>query len=147
MNKKSSVSLGPGAPSLILIFVALSMSVLAMLSLMSARNDLHLSERSVQVVETVYALNERAEESRRILDCMLARCASEAADDTDYLNRIEENLPEGIELVDGQLCWMETEGERTLECALMIRPLNGDEYTSWNCHRLITDLSEEDAWI
>ena len=78
MNKKSSVSLGPGAPSLILIFVALSMSVLGMLSLMSARNDLHLSERSVQVVETVYALNERAEESRRELDRMLAQCAAEA---------------------------------------------------------------------
>ena len=147
MNKKSSVSLGPGAPSLILIFVALSMSVLAMLSLMSARNDLHLSERSVQVVETVYALNERAEESRRVLDCMLAQCASEAADEADYLNRIEENLPEGAELVDGQLFWTETEGERTLECALEIQPLDGEKYSVWSCHRLITDLSEEDAWI
>ena len=111
MNKKSSVSLGPGAPSLILIFVALSMSVLGMLSLMSARNDLALSERSVQVVETVYALNERAEESRRELDCMLAQCASEATD-ADYLNRVAESLPEGVELVDDQLYWTETEGER-----------------------------------
>ena len=145
MNKKSSVSLGPGAPSQILIFVALSMSVLGMLSLMSARNDLALSERSVQVVETVYALNERAEESRRELDCMLAQCASEATD-ADYLNRVAESLPEGVELVDDQLYWTETEGERTLECALTIQPLDGSEYSVWSCHRLITDLSEEDAW-
>lgn len=146
MNKKSSVSLGPGAPSLILIFVALSMSVLAMLSLMSARNDVSLSERSVQVVETVYALNERAEDSRRELDRVLAQCASKAADDADYLSLIAENLPDYAELVDDQLCWLETEGERTLECALTVQPLDGKEYSVWSCHRLITDLSEEDAW-
>ena len=146
MNKKSSVSLGPGAPSLILIFVALSMSVLAMLSLMSARNDVSLSERSVQVVETVYALNERAEDSRRELDHVLAQCASKAADDADYLSLIAENLPDYAELVDDQLCWMETEGERTLECALTVQPLDAAQYSLWSCHRLITDLSEEDAW-
>ena len=146
MNKKSSVSLGPGAPSLILIFVALSMSVLAMLSLMSARNDVSLSERSVQVVETVYALNERAEDSRRELDRVLAQCASKAADDADYLSLIAENLPDYAELVDDQLCWLETEGERTLECALTVQPLDGKVYSVWSCHRLITDLSEEDAW-
>ena len=53
---------------------------------------------------------------------------------------------EGVELVDDQLYWTETEGERTLECALTIQPLDGAEYSVWSCHRLITDLSEEDAW-
>ena len=46
MKKRSSISLGPGAASLILIFVALSMAVLAMLALMTARNDQKLSDRS-----------------------------------------------------------------------------------------------------
>ena len=43
MKRKSSLSLGPGASSLILIFVVLSMSILGMLSLLTARNDLNLS--------------------------------------------------------------------------------------------------------
>ena len=63
MKKKSSIALGPGAPSLILIFVVLSMSVLAMLSLMTARNDLQLSRRSADVAEKVSELRERAEEN------------------------------------------------------------------------------------
>ena len=73
-------------------------------------------------------------------------CAQMAATDADYLNRVAESLPEGVELVDDQLYWTETEGERTLECALTIQPLDGAEYSVWSCHRLITDLSEEDAW-
>ena len=62
MKKKSSITLGPGAPSLILIFVVLSLSVLAMLSLMTAKNDLQLSHRSAEAAETVYRLREQAEE-------------------------------------------------------------------------------------
>ena len=54
MNRRSTVSLGPGASSLILIFVVLALSVLGMLSLLTARNDLKFSERSAQVIEAVY---------------------------------------------------------------------------------------------
>ncbi len=62
MNQKSSITLGPGASSLILIFVVLAMAVLSMLSLMAARNDLRFSERSSAVIISVYELNEVAEE-------------------------------------------------------------------------------------
>ena len=72
MKRKSSIALGPGAPSLILIFVTLAMSVLGMLSLMTARNDLKLSERSAEVVQAVFLLNERSEENRQMLAEMLA---------------------------------------------------------------------------
>ena len=61
MRRKSRVSFGPGAASLILIVVILSMSVLGMLALMNARNDSKLSSRSIAVVEAGYALNEQAE--------------------------------------------------------------------------------------
>ena len=43
MRRKSNVAFGPGAASLILIVVILSMSVLGMLALMNARNDARLS--------------------------------------------------------------------------------------------------------
>ena len=64
MKRKSRVTFGPGAASLILIVVILSMSVLGMLALMNARNDIKLSDRSIAVVEAGYALNDKAERNR-----------------------------------------------------------------------------------
>ena len=61
MKRNSSISLGPGAPSLILILVVLTMSVLGMLSLMAAHSDLNLSARSAEVIQAVYELQEQAE--------------------------------------------------------------------------------------
>ncbi|MBQ3762603.1 MAG: hypothetical protein II875_11410 [Clostridia bacterium] len=71
MKKRSNISFGPGAASLILIFVVLTLSVLGMLSLMNARNDKALSQRSASVLECVYALNSEAERSRAVLDEVL----------------------------------------------------------------------------
>ena len=78
MRKGSLISFGPGAASLILIVVILSMSVLGMLALMSARNDRNLSRRSAEVAEAVYSLNEAAEETRRDLELLLEQAAEEA---------------------------------------------------------------------
>ena len=65
-RKKSSITLGPGASSLILIFVVLSLTVLGMLSLMTSRNDFRLAERSAQVTEAVYAQIGRASYRERV---------------------------------------------------------------------------------
>ena len=71
MKKRSNISFGPGAASLILIFVVLTLSALGMLSLMNARNDRALSVRSAGVLERVYALNAQAEKACATLDGML----------------------------------------------------------------------------
>ena len=71
MNEKNRISLGPGAASLTLIFVMLGMSILGMLSLMSGRSDEKLSRRSIEVAETVYALNAAAEKDLALLDGLL----------------------------------------------------------------------------
>ena len=55
MRKKGNIGMGPGAASLIMIFVMLSMSVLSMLSLMNSRNDVRLSERSAEVAGEIYS--------------------------------------------------------------------------------------------
>ena len=99
-NKKSSVSFRPGAASLILIFVVLAMSVLGMLSLMNSRNDLKFSERSAQVMESVYTLNVEAEEKYvQVLD-MLLEIASSAQNEEAYTAAIEENLDEDMDWED-----------------------------------------------
>lgn len=130
MKKKSMISFGPGASSLILIFVVLCMSVLGMLALMNGRNDARLSRRSMQVIEAVYRLNEQAEERRAALDDLLAE-AGEGAN-------IEALLPDDMYMEDGAVCWQESDGSRTLDCALELQPANGAR-TAWLRHNLTAE--------
>ena len=130
MNKKSNIHFGPGASSLILIFVVLSMSVLGMLALINGRNDAQLSRRSVQVIQAVYQLSERAELRRAELDALVKNHAD-----------FETLLPDDVSLEDGALCWTEEDGLRTLDCALSI--LEGPR-TQWLRHNITAET--EDDW-
>ncbi len=142
MKKKSMISFGPGASSLILIFVVLALSILGMLSLMNSRNDIRLSERSAQVTQAVYALQTAAEERRAELDTVLAQAALEADSEETYYSAVEAALPEDVEWEDGVLFWEETDGFRSLRCALEAQPLDAQERTCWIQFEL-TAVTEE----
>lgn len=144
MKQKSFVSLGPGASSLILIFVVLSMAVLGMLSLMTSQNDLRLSERNVQVTEAVYALNASAEHRRAEIDSILIRCTAQAQNESDYLKLVRRELPDGMELEDGIIFWMESDEGRILECALKLFPPDSDRRSTWVRYNLSAET--EDSW-
>ena len=143
MKKKSSISFGPGASSLILIFVVLALSILGMLSLMNSRNDIRLSERSVQVTQAVYALQTAAEEKRAALDSLLCQAAQETGDEEAYFSAVEAALPEGMEWDDGAISWEETDGFRSLYCVLEAQPLDAQERTSWIQFELTAVTEEE----
>ena len=145
MNSRSTVSLGPGASSLILIFVVLALSVLGMLSLLTARNDLKFSERSAQVIEAVYRLNEQAEESRAQISRILAENA--------------EALPEPYELFEDEIAWSEkiqisldtdtaddNARTMTLDCAVRILPDPENPRTEWIRHNLSVS-TEDEEWF
>lgn len=136
MNRKSSISFGPGASSLILIFVVLAMSVLGMLSLMNSRSDIRLSERSVKVTEAVYALQAQAEETRRQLDELIVQSAGSQ-------EALASQLPEGAEMQDGVIAWQESDGVRTLDCALCVLPPNETARSQWVRCCLIAETGEE----
>ena len=72
MQNKSRISFGPGAASIILILVILSMSILAILSLISAKGEIRLAERSSEVIKAVCALNTKAEEMAAEIDRVVA---------------------------------------------------------------------------
>ena len=106
-RKRSSITLGPGAASLILIFVVLSLTALGMLSLMTSRNDFRFAERSASVTQAVYALNVRAEERRAELDGILASCAKDVLSYAAFLSAVEASLPEEVFLEDDLLLFTE----------------------------------------
>ena len=143
MKNKSSITLGPGASSLVLIFVVLSLTALGMLSLMTSRNDLCLAERSAQVIEAVYALNVQAEEKRAELDGLLKECTENDAEDA--LSLLETALPDDVELEEGQLLFTVEDGARMLDCALdVLSPGEGPRMV-WVRYDLTAE-TEDDSW-
>ena len=155
MNRKSAVSLGPGASSLILICVVLALAIMGMLSLLTARNDLKFSERSAEVIRTVYQINELAEIRRAEIERILGNAAK---DGEDFLTAAGNALPDGTELIDDEITWTEEimidldpDGSdpdaRTmmLDCALRILPEGEGERTQWIRHDLSV-YTEDEEW-
>ena len=146
MNKKtSSFSFGPGASSLILIFVVLCMTVLGMLSLLAARNDRNMSARSLEVVQAQYQLNQKAEECRAEIDQILIDCRQNAATMEDYLEAVKQLLPDDTTLVDDQIIFSLTDGSRTLQCRLKLYDLSCPERSAWQQHSLTAETGNN-SW-
>ena len=122
MNQRE-YRIGPGAASLMLLVVVLSMSVLGILALMSARSDENLSLRSAEVARQVAELNVSAERSLAGLDAVLADAARSAQSDEVYLAQIEAALGDGMTLDGRTVSWLEANDEgRTLACAVELEP-------------------------
>ena len=145
MNRRiSRVTFGPGAASLILIVVILSMSVLGILALMNARNDIKLSDRASQVVAAGYTLSAEAERTLASLDAIVAMYAGKVESEDDYLTAIRAFLPADMTMDDRVISWSHTDGRRTLSCAVRVNPLGGEKRLEWVTHSLTA--TTEDTW-
>ena len=143
MNKRK-IAMGPGAASIILIVVTLSLCMLAMLTMLSARNDLNLSTRSASMIGQVYTLSDRSERTYAELDAILVSCRAESDDDETYLAAVEERLPEGAELEGDVISWTEPLDNRTLECAVRVLPPESGKRAEWVTHKLVVEEPEDD---
>ena len=144
MNQRE-YRIGPGAASLMLLVVVLSMSVLGVLALMSARSDENLSLRSAEVARQVAELNVSAERSMAGLDAVLADAAQSAQSDEEYLIQVEAALDDGMTLDGRTVSWAETNDEgRTLTCAVELEPLGVfPRYTRTSCQLVIDEGAME----
>ena len=144
---KRKIALGPGAASLILIVVVLSLCMLAMLMQIGARNDYNLTTRSANTISNVYKLSALSERKLADLDAVLVECARETdgQDMEAYLDLIEDRLPEGYILLDDQVTWEDPLDNRTLTCTVRILPQKADHRTEWVLHKLAVKVPEEEA--
>ena len=142
MRKSSLISFGPGAASLILIVVILSMSLLGMLALMSARSDMALTRRSAQVVEAVYELNAAAERNYAALDDAVVSLRGQAEDEDALLALLAARLPAGMTLSGRTVSWTEADELRRLTCAVDVFPMNETDRLQWTDHSLAA-ITEE----
>ena len=143
MNKRK-IAMGPGAASLILIVVTLSLCVLTMLTLISARNDENLSIRSTRMIEQVYTLFARSEQDMARLDDVLIQARKDSDSWDTYLETVKKNLPEGMTLEEDRVLWNDPLDNRDLECVIRLLPLEQEQRMSWEVHRLIVEEPEDD---
>ena len=146
MRKKSGISLGPGAPSIILIFVVLSMAALGMLSLMTARSDRKLSERSAEVIEAVYQLNARAEERAMGISEAVRTCAAAQPEPDAFREALSSVLPEGVAWEEDLLCWQEKDESRVLDCAMALEQEGERIAAVWRRHNLTSTIAEMETF-
>ncbi len=143
---KRKIALGPGAASLILIVVILSLCMLTILMQIGARNDLSLSDRGTQMITGVYELFDRSERRLAKLDTVLARCQEIAKDQgmDEYLELVEQNLPEGFTMdVDGRIItWQEPLDRRVLTCSVRLLDIGEEKRTEW-VHHTFTEPQEQ----
>ena len=143
MNKRK-VALGPGAASLILIIVVLSLCMIAMLTQIAAKNDYNLCTRSADMVQRVYELNAQSEQKMAALDTVLLQARGEAGDMKAYLDKVKEMLPEGMELEEDRITWTEPLDNRNLECIVQLLPLEETQRAKWISHKLVVEEPEDD---
>ena len=143
MNKRK-VALGPGAASLILIVVVLSLCMMAMLTQIGARNDYNLCKRSAEMVQRVYELNAQSEKKLAELDAVLAAEQKDASEMDAYLKAVGEKLPEGMTLEEDKITWTEPLDNRNLQCIVQLLPPGEKQRTKWISHKLVVDEPEEE---
>ncbi len=143
MNKRK-VALGPGAAALILIVVALSLCMLAMLTQISARSDYNLCTRSAAMIQRVYELSSQSEQRLAELDAVLAKAKTDAGDMDSYLQKVASALPEGMTLDEDKVSWTEPLDNRNLQCVVQVLPPEESNRTRWISHKLIVDEPEDD---
>ena len=143
MNKRK-IALGPGAASLILIVVVLSLCMLAMLAQIGSRNDFSLASRSAQMITRVYELHDQSERRYAELDAILVKCQAETADRDAYLALVEENLPEDMYLDEDVVSWTEPLDNRTMNCEVRLADPGEMPRAEWITYKLKVDEPEDD---
>ena len=143
MNKRK-IALGPGAASLILIVVVLSLCMLAILTQIAAKNDYNLCTRSAEMVQKVYELNAQSEQNFARLDSVLVSARKETTDMLAYLDKVKEMLPEGMTLDEDRVTWTEPLDNRNLECIVQLLPIEDTQRAKWISHKLAVEEPEDD---
>lgn len=122
----SSGRIGPGASTILMILVVLVMTMLGVLALFSARNDLEMSERTFEASETYYAAQETFSLWLSETDGTLQRLRAEAGADAEaYAQLVRAQFGVGV---GESLAYRAPAGETRFFCATVeLLPLSQAE--------------------
>lgn len=145
--KQREYRIGPGAASLLLVVVVVSMSVLGLLALINARGDYKLTQRAEAFVVSEYAASVEAEAAVAELDGILAEYARTAQEDKEYLLAVSGALPESMQINGRTVSWEHpADNGRALKCAVEISPLGSEVRYAWKEHVFIAETGMDDVF-
>ena len=96
-----------------------------------------LPQRSAKVTEDVYAHSEQAEKHCAELSGLTVGILQDQEAGDGFWEALEEALPEWAALDGEALVWKETDGTRTLDCAMAVQPER-----KWIRHTLSTSIAD-----
>lgn len=145
MNK-TGYRIGPGAASILLVIVVVSMSILGIMALSESKNELRLSEKNAQFVKEKGRMETEAIRTLAHLDEILFTARKHADTYEEYIEYIKGAIPNGVALEEDFLSW--TEGSinnRSLYLKIRILPLESSVRYEWTEHRLMSaqDMSKD----
>ena len=100
MDRKMKMSVGIGGPSILMIFVALSLTTLAALSLMTANADWKLTQKAADAITGYYSADSKAEEILASTDATLKEGRSPAEDSLTIPASDTQNLVMQLDITD-----------------------------------------------
>ena len=134
MNKYG-FRIGPGAASIILVIVVVTMSILGVLALSEAKTEKTLSEKSTQFVKEANLLEYNAQFTVMQLDEII----SSAREQSDFLSYIKETIPENVSMMEDRLSFETSlDGSKFLEITIRILPDTEDERFEYVSRRIFT---------
>ena len=143
--ERKDFHIGPGAASLILVAVVVSMAVLGLLAVLDVRSDTKLTDRSTAMVEAQYGASAQAERDLAELDAVLLSAHREAQDDETFLSLVEERLPEYMTLDGDQVSWEREAGESSvLSCTVTVRNTGASDRVTWTKHLFESNVGAAD---
>ena len=145
MNRRD-FHIGPGAASLLLVAVVVSMGILGMLAMMSVRTDVRLTDRSETMILSQNAAAIHAEEQYAALDeLVIAAVRTAAGDNAAFLQAVEASLPESMTLEENVVSWTEeTDGGMLLHCAVRVQNTLQPERVQWVTHATESSVGNEE---
>lgn len=87
-EKKQEYRIGPGASSLLMIFVALCLTSVAILSLASAMADSNMTNKSQQMIDSYYAAAARVQREISGIDAQLLQFRQTSPDKASYTDKV-----------------------------------------------------------
>ena len=141
--KRRSFHIGPGAASLLLVAVVVSMAILGLLAMMNVRSDVKLTERSTAAITAQYDASAQAERELATLDAAVTSVLP-AADTEAFLTALADALPETMSLNDDIVSWDVTISETSvLHCAVQVSQSHGPDRLAWVRHQVENSIGSD----
>ena len=132
----SSHRIGPGASTVLMILLVLCMTLLGALSLISVRNDLSVTKRSVQAETAFYTAQAKAAETLAGLESTLYEMRLTSATDADWQAAL--NSMENYDCETGVWRYLvPVDSHRNIQISVRILGRNADHAFDTLCNQVV----------